>query len=305
MSTLSLKRKLKKSVASATPKKKKFTHFKPVVLTRHHSHEPFKEGLGLLPFRSIVRLGSTTTTAHVYASRPNIVQSRVIECNSVQSIKNSANKLLMKQCFTDAGVKTADWFTPNNHTFIREWAENKFPIVAKHHYGSRGTGNYLLKTEVELESFLNSRSNDNLNDYIYEKFMNFTREYRLHMTKEGCFYTCRKMLKEDTPDNQRWFRNDSNCLWYMEDNEGFNKPSNWSTIEADCVKALNSLGLDIGCFDVKVQSETNAEGRNRKEVQYIVIESGSAPSFGDVTTQKYLAEVPKVLKSKYTSTINF
>lgn len=288
-----LKKKTVKSVS-----KKVLTRFKPIVLTRHPSHEHFKENIGLQPFRSIVRLGSTTSTAHVYQSRPQVVQSRVIECNSVAAIRNSANKRLMKDCFTRAGVSTAPWFIPDGSiASITNWCTDKYPIVAKHIYGSRGTGNYLLKTQEELTTWLNNRAN--LSDYILEEFMNYTKEYRLHMTTNGCFYTCRKMLKEETPKENRWFRNDTNCHWYMEENPEFNKPSNWSTIEADCIKALKSLGLDIGCFDVKVQSELDAKGRQRKEVKYIIIESGSAPSFGEVTQEKYLQEVPKVLRSKH------
>ena len=304
----------KKKRAIKSVAKKVLTRFKPIVLTRHPSHDFFKDNIGLQPFRSIVRLGSTTSTQHVYHSRPNIIQSRVVECNTVQAIKNSANKHLMKNCFTRANVKTANWYTATRHDNFLRHSNNgegqiisvstaisnlEYPIVAKHIYGSRGTGNYLLKTQEELTSWFNNRGN--LEDYIFEEFMNFTREYRLHVTKEGYFYSCRKMLKEETPKENRWFRNDSNCTWYMEENPGFDKPSNWGVIEADCVKALKALTLDIGCFDVKVQSEKDSKGRQRKQVDYIILESGSAPSFGSVTQEKYLLEVPKVLRAKYAS----
>ena len=90
-------------------KKSKITRFRTLVLTRHPSHFPLRERLPLLPFRSIVRLGSTTVRN----------DKQRVECNSVQSVKNSSSKLLMKQCFTKAGVKTADWFTYSGGGFVQ------------------------------------------------------------------------------------------------------------------------------------------------------------------------------------------
>ena len=49
-----------------------------------------------------------------------------------------------------------------------------------------------------------------------------------------CIYTCRKVLKNDTPENQRWFRNDSNSAWYLETNPKFDKPVNWDSIIDEC-----------------------------------------------------------------------
>src|SRR5690606_37664702 len=128
---------------------------------------------------------------------------------TVEAIKNSANKLLMKQCFTKHGVKTADWWVIQEHVDILAYPNNAeqyneginlsdlpYPIVAKHIFGSRGTGNYLLKSKEELEAWLPGKT---LSNYIFEKYYNYNREYRLHVSKDGCFYTCRKMLKSDTP----------------------------------------------------------------------------------------------------------
>jgi type I restriction enzyme S subunit len=43
-----------------------------------------------------------------------------------------------------------------------------------------------------------------------EVMLNNSREYRLHVTADGCFYACRKMLKADA--EERWYKNDSNCV---------------------------------------------------------------------------------------------
>lgn len=266
--------------------------------SRHPSHDILRTELKRMPFRSIVRLGSTTV---LNDGLPRI------ECNSVQGVNNSANKLFMKQCFTVAGVKTADWWVHNTGISFKQMNSDTthsidslpYPIIIKHVMGSRGTGNYMINTKEEFADWLTGRNLDNLHNYIFEKYYTYSREYRLHITADGCFYTCRKMLKSDTPSEKRFQRHDDNCVWYMEDNEKFDKPVNWDLVVTHCIKALGALGLDIACFDVKIQSATDRDSNKRENPEFIIIESGSAPSFGTVTAQKYLEQIPKVLQKKY------
>jgi glutathione synthase/RimK-type ligase-like ATP-grasp enzyme len=272
---------------------KKLTKFRPRIRSRHPSHDILRTDLELLPFRSVVRLGSIT----------NVDVPGIIECNSIEAVKNSANKLLMKRCFTLNGVKTADWWTVNKDSnFLNEEtleainsSKLPYPIVAKHVFGSRGEGNFLLKDKTELDNWLKGKT---LSNYIFEKFYSYSKEYRLHITKDGCFYTCRKMIKEETPKDKRWFRNDSNSTWIVEENPQFDKPSNWNTVIEESVKALKAVGLDVGAVDLKIQTSSDKKGRKRENLEFIVIEINSAPSFGDITAQKYLTIIPKILNEK-------
>jgi glutathione synthase/RimK-type ligase-like ATP-grasp enzyme len=277
--------------------------FRVKIRSRHSTHDPLREKLGRTPVRTIVRLGSS------YPTPQN--GRNYLEVNTVEAIKNSANKLLMKQCFQAGEVRTADWWryaqaSQTSHQFfigngeaLNDITEMKFPIVAKHIFGSRGTGNYLLKSQAELEAWLPGKT---LANYIFEKFYSYNREYRIHVTAQGAFYTCRKLLKNDTPQDKRWFRNDSNSNWIVETNESFDKPVNWDAIVAESVKALNAIGLDFGAVDVRVQSaskETKKKGEVvRENPDFIIIEINSAPSFGDITLEKYLEEIPKIIASK-------
>lgn len=284
------------------------------VRSRHPSHKWLKQNIGRLPFKSIVRLGSTTEIGDEISHGGNR-----IECNTVQSVINSSNKLLMKQCFDNYGVKTAFWFTvnpkltgftyhiagnPDNCTFR---SEIEYPIVAKHVYGSRNTGNYLIRDNEEFDQFITNRFNY-LHSYIFEKYYSYNREYRIHMAmignKHDCIYTCRKVLKSNTPEDQRWFRNDSNSAWYVEDNPKFNKPVNWNDIIDECGKAMRSLGLDIGAFDVRVQSANNKDGELRDNPEFIIIESNSAASHGDITREKYQEAIPMILWYKFNAITN-
>ena len=272
--------------------KKKYKLYYPMVYSRHPSHSILRaknQTLPLLPFRSVIRLGSTT------------VSDGRLEINTVEAVKNSASKLLMKQKFTEAGVKTANWVVYNTNEGIFNYPDGQgiemsqliFPLVAKSHFGSRGIGNTKFTTKEELEAWL---PNKNLNNYIFEEFVKMTREYRLHVTKFGCFYTCRKLVKNDAPEDT-WQKHDDVCNWVLEENPSFKKPKNWDDIVADCIKAKDALGLDICAFDVGVQGAK--DGVERENPEWIIFESVSAPSFGAITGQEYIKILPKLLIDKY------
>jgi len=262
--------------------KKKYNLFRPFVLSRHPSHSILRavnKTLPLLPFKSVIRLGSTTVLAD---------DNERVQINTPQAVKNSASKLLMKQCFTNVGVKTARWIKGND---ILNW-EFGFPLIAKSLYGSRGIGNTKFDTQEELDKWL---PNKNLNNYIFEEFVKMTREYRLHVTDDGCFYTCRKLVKNDAPEDT-WQKHDDVCNWILEDNPSFKKPNNWNDIVTDCIKAKNALGLDICAFDVMVQGSKN--GVERENPEWNICESCSAASFGKITGEKYIEELTKLIIKK-------
>lgn len=203
-----------------------------------------------------------------------------------------------------AGVRTADWYTVNdsNRThFVSPDGKGTniealpYPIVAKSHFGSRGEGNYLLNDRAALEQWMKGKT---LSHYIFERFMKFAREYRLHVTEQGCFYTCRKMLRTDCPDEERWHRHEDNSVWITEENAQFDKPKSWASIEADCVKALKAVGLDVCSFDVKVTSNKNKDGKDVTENDWILLECNSASRFGTITAKKYIEIVPKIFEYK-------
>jgi len=200
----------------------------------------------------VVRLGSRTPIEQIFHNS----HQRAFQINSIEGISNSRNKLLMKQCFDDSEVKTSKWTLISDITSSdgsNPW--NTFPAIIKQLGSHGGNGIFLINNREELNSFTQSRHN--LSSYIIEEYKNFTKEYRLHVTNEGCFYTCRKMLKADA--TERWHRHDSNSVWIVEENPLFEKPKNWNDIVNECVKALNSVGLMTGACDVKVQSEKGKE----------------------------------------------
>jgi len=252
---------------------KKYTMFRPKILSRHPSHNILRsvhKKIAALPYKSVIRFGSTTDLPDTVSNGGNR-----IEINTIQSIKNSASKFLMKRKFTEVGVKTAEWL-PGSTGKAVVLETIGFPMVIKAHHGSKGRGNTLIKDESDWNDWW-TKNNSSAN-YIFEKFMNYGHEFRLHVTEEGCFYACRKALKKDVPEDQKWRRHDDICVWFLESNPEFHKPNSWNDIINDCVKALKAIGADILSFDVKVQTPTDSKGNKRDYQDYILLECNSASS---------------------------
>lgn len=267
--------------------------FRPQIRSRHPSHDHLRTSLNRLPFRSVVRFGSTTEISDGLQR---------VEVNTVDSIRNSSDKLRMKRCFHEAGVSTAMWWTTTDGvTFTTASNENQsinelsFPIVAKNRFGSRGMGNTLIKNVEELNTWLRNKT---LSNYIFEKYYNYVREYRIHVSRLGCFYSCRKMIKQDTPEDQRWYKNDNNSVWILPSNELFDQPINWYNIQQEAIKALNATGLDVGAVDLRVQSRLDSKERVRENPEFIIIEINSAPGLGDLGKELYIEHINDLIRFK-------
>lgn len=207
----------------------------------------------------------------------------------------------MKRCFTKNNIITAPWWMYDGKNFINQ-ATNKaekelpYPILAKSFYGSRNKGNSIFYNEIELDKFIKSHD---FRRYIFEKYMSYKLEYRLHCTQESCFLAFRKAVKKDTEDSKRWFKNSANCVWLREDNNEFMKPSNWEHIQTEAVRAIQAVGLDIGAVDLRVQGPTDKDGKSRKEPAFFIIETNSAPSLAEMGVKAYLEQIPQILTKKH------
>ena len=140
--------KLKKRTAGGKKLRAKYSRFRPQIRSRHGTHSILRVrgALPLMPFRSVIRFGSSTELNDTVQKG-----GQRVEINSIQAIANSSNKRRMKNCFKTANVRTAVWYLYQNgqlHDQINEQIvdlENlEFPIIAKQIYGSRGKGNTKL-----------------------------------------------------------------------------------------------------------------------------------------------------------------
>jgi len=285
-----------------TIKKKKITQFRIRLRTKNYTAEDLRDKL-YTTFHSkpvIVRLGSLTPVEGITS------RTDVLEINKCEAIEISRNKREMKEAFTKAGVKTANWWTIKNNENIlflplksgdNSKVENRqelknlpYPVLSKSLFGQGGAGNTLHKDQKSLETWMKGKD---LSNYIFEEYYNYAREYRLHVTQNGNFLSWRKLRKNDAKD--RWYFNSDNCVWIGEENPLFDKPVNWEEIQQNAILACKSVGLDICAVDVRVQSAKDEDGNKRKSCDFIILETNSAPSLGEKGSEIYYNQILKII----------
>lgn len=266
-----------------------------VIFSRHPTHDALRGKL-INKKSTCVRLGSVTES------------TCAVQINSIEAVRTSSDKRAMKQAFIKAGVSTPKCslyvrnFVIDTRNQTINWKQIgdtftlSFPIVLKNRFGSRGTGNTLFKTAEEFNQFVLDNPAKNWDNYIMEEYMAYLLEYRVHAspTINQAFYTCRKALKKDVAEDAKWFRNDENCVWIIEENPEFRKPANWEEICNEAIKATAAVGLDFAACDIRVKAKPGQDGRQ----EFIIIETNSAPSFGTITAQKYLEVLPAIIDAK-------
>jgi len=269
--------------------KKQITKFRVRLRTKNFTADKLRDKLYNTFYSKpiIVRLGSLTPIEEI-TSRQDI-----LEINKTEAIEISRNKREMKEAFTNNDVKTANWYTWEANKTIIERGDLSYPIISKSLFGQGGAGNTLHKDHKSLETWMKGKD---LNNYIFEEYYNYAREYRLHVTQNGNFLSWRKLRKNDAKD--RWYFNSDNCVWIGEENPLFDKPINWEEIQQDCIKACKAVGLDICAVDVRVQSSEDKDGNKRKTCEYIVLETNSAPALSNIGSEAYYEQIVKIIQNK-------
>lgn len=288
--------------------------YRPVVFSRHPTHNILRTDLPKLPFRSVVRLGSQTEL-----SAKSLKKGTFVTCNDIIGITNTSNKITMKRAFNAAAVNTPTWYLPcisnieNPQKPVIDklvqaqpsvmWGEDnmylnakavpieniKFPLIAKINFHSRGRGMLKLDSADDLVKILKDPAV--ARKYTFEVYTNFVREYRVHATPAGIFYICRKLRQQDHAD--RWYFNSKNSVFKISYENGEwseDKLKCFAEMEEHCIKALMTLHMDIAGFDIRVNSTTE---------KFNIIEANSACSFGEHTAQMYIKKIPEILTLKH------
>lgn len=259
------------------------------IRTMNSTARPLRQAI-FVPFLSVCRLGSRTATDDVFPiSGPS---GKVIECNTVEAIENSRDKLRMKECFDRCDIPQADYYAGElrSEAILRHFRitrDDEFQLVGKSITGFQGKGMVLIQNRRELDEFCRTHTN---RWFFVEKFYNYGREYRIHATRSEGFLSWRKLRRQDA--TERWFFNSHNCNWVGEQHRLFDKPANWEEIKRVAANAIHSVGLDIGAVDIRIQSK----GDNP---QYIVCEVNSAPALGDDGVEHYKVKIKEILMKKH------
>lgn len=260
------------------------------VRSRNKSCAPLR--LIEVPCRVVYRMGSSTKLEDCYKRKiPH--NAKVIEINSPEACTISGNKILMKKRFIKGRIHTANWFVVKEGDYdferIQHYLGKWEKIIAKHKFSSKGNGIYLLTSMDDVRNkFIPAirEHGQKISDFVFERYYSYTREYRIHVTRKGCFYASRKVLIADAQD--RWHRHANNTTFINEENPLFNKPDNWDSIVTNCVDALKALQLDIAAFDVKVA----------KDGRFIILESNSAPALGERGIERYTQVLKEMINER-------
>lgn len=225
--------------------------FKLRVFSPNKSCAPLRS----IPFtrRVLLRLGSTTELVSKY---------KYLEINTIAGVKTSANKITMKRAFDIAKVTHSEWISSVNKDAIRKFFSLHKILIAKHKHSSKGKNIYYIDSLESLEDLLRTV---NIKDFVFEKYYFFPNEYRVHIdVNHGCFYACKKVLKEDA--DVEWHKHADNSIFVLVTKEHV-LPECWQKIINDCIKALKEMQLTIACFDILCSNN-----------DYIIVESNTAPS---------------------------
>lgn len=279
--------------------------FRPRIRSKNFSCDflrPKNKNMKLFPVRSLVRLGSRTPINEIFA--PNV---SFVEVNSLQAVDTSRSKLSMKAAFAKHSIPQSEWYELRgnntsqmrnlNETVDREESPERsiinpeslpYPIVAKRINGFKGIGMRKLDNVEELNNFI---KNTNVSGYYFERFYNYSREYRIHATRDKVILRWRKLRTSEA--EERWFFNNSNCNWIGQENELFQLSGKLlDSIDNACIEAVKAVGLDIGAIDVRVQSAS------RENPAFIILEVNSAPRMGTISNELYARELENIIQSK-------
>jgi hypothetical protein len=255
------------------------------IRSRHGSIKEHLKNQIPTPYSVVYRHGSTS------------LSSKKIEINTIESVKCSSNKLLMKQTFD--GDNNPTYFYWDGKLWNGQWTDKQllniidYPVLSKLQFRSKGIGMQKHEAGEDLTSIMTDIKTrfGSKNEKYLERYHNFSKEYRLHCALGQCFYSCRKARKQGNHD---YFRNDSNCIWFTQfDDQGVVKddfllPDNWDEITAECCRLQKLIGLDITAFDVIIS----------KKGSFKILECNSAPSIAEGTGKYYREIIPLIIEDK-------
>jgi glutathione synthase/RimK-type ligase-like ATP-grasp enzyme len=257
------------------------------VRTKNYTSNPLRRSI-ITDRSTVIRLGSITPTEQAFRKPKN--PKDIIEINTVEAINNSRNKLLMKSCFSEGKILQSEWWS-SHQALTHDIDGIPFPLVVKRVYGFQGRGMELIEDMDSLNTWINLHPTWENTGWYFEKFYNYAREYRLHVSRSGGVFLSWRKLRTKEATN-RWFFNSTNSNWVSEDHELFDRPKCWDKMKEAALNALVYTKLDIGAVDIRVQSNKQDDPR------FIVCEINSAPALGEVGINKYKEELSNLIKIK-------
>lgn len=281
------------------------------IRTKNYSAKPLQHSINM-PVRSIVRLGSLTSTKKAFPNSYD--KKKIVEINTVEGIQTSRDKKLMKNAFLSFPfpIYQAKWYVPleenkykeidykgeEHELSIKNIFKGTSSVVVKRRWGFKGRGMKLIKNADEFQEFI---TNHDLTNYIIEKFYDYGKEYRIHVAlldekedDKNVIMVWRKVRRHEA--EEKWFFNSTNCNWVSPDNELFDIPPDkvWREMISHSIKAMKAVNLDLGTVDVRVKSKITMNNKS-KNPDFIICEVNSAPALGEQGVEVYREVIQKLI----------
>lgn len=218
--------------------------------------------------RVFLRFGSTT---------PLVSKFKYFELNSIEGVRMSSNKIIMKRIFDEQNIHHSNWISSDNPHLIINFFNKYKMLIAKHKRSSQGKDIYYIDT---LESLMELLKTVNIKDFVFEKYCFFPSEYRVHVDKDhGCFYACKKVLKEDA--EVEWHKHFNNST-FVRVTEEHVLPQCWDELIKECQMICKAMNMHILCFDILCCDN-----------DFIIVETNSAPALATYGLTYYSNHIQK------------
>ncbi len=215
---------------------------------------------------------------HGASKKAILAQKRFpVEINSIEAIRNCADKHKMKELLSAANITTTESFanTEENRALFKR---NKWNAVYKKLNHRRGIGMEFLPL-AEIDKLADPQYNG-----LIERRINVKREWRVHacpLLKET--YPLEKRRRKDA---QGPARNIENCVFREMENAP-PPPDGWMEALTLCMNSVSALGLDTGAVDLAWSG-----------TKFYVIEVNSGPGLGDKSRNWYQNIYTRLVEEK-------
>ncbi len=256
---------------------------RPSVISRHPSHKNFE--LPLFDKSVRIRFGSLSTFSRV----------KDIEFPSIDAIKSTSNKVLMKKKFIEHGVSTPIWGyvdllslrIMSENAGIPDSLQNLFKVedgivvpvcelIFKEKNHSRGEGIMFVASHDDIKLL-----RENGKEGYLEQVVGNKREFRVHVCDGNAFYIDEKRPRER--GHTARIKNLANGYKYREPRKEFP-----DAVKDEAIKAVNAIGIEFGAVDVSLSEDGTVN----------VFEVNSAPGMRSRTRKLYNEQLISLIIKK-------
>lgn len=206
-------------------------------------------------------------------SSPRFSLTGVTVLNKPEAVAKASNKLTALKVMKEAGVNVPE-FT-NDINVAKEWIEDERIVLCRTLLrANSGRGIVVAKTVTDLVAAP-----------LYVKYIRKEREYRLHVFNGQVIDMVEKKRRRgfiESTDYNKYIRSYEQGWVFVREGIQVTEET-----KAECIKAVQVLGLDFGAVDVVMNRDNNP----------VILEVNTSPGLQGTTLQKYKGAIQSWFRS--------